>query len=250
MTAPPPAVAPPPPVNVTPIQLAPANPPPAWSYSGPIVTKLHACANCRRSKVSCSRQFDNGPCTRCVRLGLVCGDTNEVKLACLSCRRSKVKCNVTPTSKCSRCIRLGIPCLLGASARTAAPAINACPAAGAAPGADPSVSPLDLLSAAASQPARPGKRPLPVEAPAIPEATAQVVEYLSAPPPPAGSSEGGSSLPPPADGGGVTSQFMSAEEVATITKEEGEPSLTPPAPDRLRSDLSYTPHQPLLDSSG
>ena len=49
MTAPPPAVAPPPPVNVTPIQLAPANPPPAWSYSGPIVTKLHACANCRRS---------------------------------------------------------------------------------------------------------------------------------------------------------------------------------------------------------
>ena len=77
----------------------------SWDSNGPIVNKRHACANCKRSKVSCARPFENGPCTRCVRLGLQCDYTKEIKLACLSCRRSKVKCNVTPDSPCSRCTR-------------------------------------------------------------------------------------------------------------------------------------------------
>ena len=33
-----------------------------------LFSKLHACANCKQAKVSCSKQFTQRPCTRCTRL--------------------------------------------------------------------------------------------------------------------------------------------------------------------------------------
>eukprot|EP00964_Phaeocystis_antarctica_P155302 scaffold124388_cov63-Phaeocystis_antarctica.AAC.1 len=41
---------------------------PPTTPAAELLSKLHACANCKRSKVSCSRKFDQGPCTRCARL--------------------------------------------------------------------------------------------------------------------------------------------------------------------------------------
>lgn len=134
-------------------------PPTPWplppSVASGLPAKLHACANCKRSKVSCSRLFDQSPCHRCVRLGLTCGDTKEIKLACASCRRSKVKCDMTAQTPCSRCTRLGMTCVVGSAARR--PAVEVCP--------------LSLLSAAATQPPlRPAKKPRtePTEAPLPP----------------------------------------------------------------------------------
>lgn len=162
--------------------------------------KLHACINCKKSKVSCSTQR---PCPRCVRLNvreshshlpspprpgrplsvcdvpltrarpllrfqIPCGDIKEIKLACLNCRRSKVKCGVTPGTPCARCVRLGVECVIGGPSvpRSAPPSKRA----------TANMCPLSLLSAAATQPHKVARKKPRVEPP-----TTQAQPRLSLP---------------------------------------------------------------------
>ena len=72
--------------------------------------QLHACQNCKASKVTCV----NGvrPCVRCVRLGLQCQEeVKSIKHACTNCNRSKVRCDLEAgNNPCSRCRRLDLVC--------------------------------------------------------------------------------------------------------------------------------------------